>query len=38
MGQEGIPVSIAIVIATVILGAALLIGMLLLAVLPTLTG
>jgi hypothetical protein len=38
MGQEGIPISIAIVIATVILGAVLLIGMLLLAVLPALIG
>ncbi len=36
MGQDGIPISIAIVIAAVFLGAAFIIGMLFWAVLPTL--
>ncbi len=38
MGQDGIPVSLAIVIAAAILSAALLIGMLFMAILPALTG
>jgi hypothetical protein len=38
MGQDGIPISLAIVIAAAILGATMLIGMLFLAVIPALTG
>jgi len=34
MGQDGIPISIAIIIASAILGAVLLIGMMFLAVFP----
>ena len=34
MGQDGIPISIAIIIASAILGAVILIGMIFLAVLP----
>ena len=38
MGQDGIPISLAIVIAAAILGAAFVIGMLFLAILPALAG
>lgn len=38
MGQEGIPISLAIVISAVFLGAAFIIGMLFMAVLPALIG
>ncbi len=35
MGQDGIPMSIAIIIASAILGAVLLIGMMFLAIFPS---
>ncbi len=38
MGQEGIPISLAIVIAAVFLGASFIIGLLFWAVLPSLIG
>jgi len=34
MGQEGVPISIAIIIASAILGAVLLVGMVAMAVFP----
>jgi hypothetical protein len=38
MGQDGIPISLAIVIAAAIIGATALIGMLFLAIFPALIG
>ena len=37
MGQDGMPISVAIIISTAILGGVLLIGALFLAILPKLT-